>query len=69
MVNDSIISKLKAIAIEKHGPNISPCDPSKRGTTFDDCITVEDDRIRLWFNTPDKSTHIVSLPAKEVSYV
>lgn len=61
MVPEFIKQHLIAKAMEKYGPNISPCDPRNEGKTFDDGFTVDDDSIRFWFNSPDESTHIVSI--------
>lgn len=61
MIPEHIKQQLFAMATEKYGPNIFPCDPKNEGKTFDDGFTVDDDSIRFWFNGPDESTHIVSV--------
>lgn len=48
--------KLIQKAIQRH-KNIFPC--SRRGT-FEASFTREVDRILFWYNTKDKSTHVVS---------
>lgn len=64
------------MAMDKFGPDIFPCDPRKQGNTFNDGFTIDDDRVWFWFNSPDQSTHIVSIkndqiytirPAKELT--
>jgi hypothetical protein len=34
---------------------IQPCYPN---TSFDDCFTVEDNKVLFWYNTIDQSTHV-----------
>ena len=48
--------KLIKRAIERH-KKIFPC--ARRGN-FDACFTREDNRLLFWYNTTDKSTHVVS---------
>jgi len=50
-LEESLIAK----AIRKH-KNILPC----RGKSFDASFTEERGRLLFWFNTRDKSTHVVS---------
>lgn len=53
-------------ALQKH-KKIFPC--SRKGT-FDACFTKENGRLLFWYNTKDKSTHVISakvLSAKRVS--
>lgn len=49
------MNKLLEIAKERYG-NIRPCHGK---CSFEECITIEDNKIILWFNTNDDSTHIV----------
>jgi hypothetical protein len=37
--------------------NISPC--PTRGT-LEECFTMENNKIYFWFNTEDKSTHVLA---------
>jgi hypothetical protein len=37
--------------------NIAPC---AKYRSLEDCFTVEEDKIYFWFNTEDKSTHVLS---------
>jgi hypothetical protein len=48
--------KLIKKAMQKH-KKIFPC--ARRGN-FDACFTKEDDRILFWYNTTDRSTHVIS---------
>jgi hypothetical protein len=48
--------KLMKKAIRRH-KTIFPC--PHRGT-FETCFTREPDRILFWYNTKDRSTHLVS---------
>jgi hypothetical protein len=48
--------KLIKKAMQKH-KKIFPC--ARRGN-FDRCFTREDDRLLFWYNTTDKSTHVIS---------
>jgi len=41
----------------KRYKNIAPC--AKRHS-LEDCFTVEEDKIYFWFNTEDKSTHVLA---------
>ena len=41
---------------------IYPCSSKKN---FGDSFTVEENRILFWFNTPDKSTHVLT---QELAY-
>lgn len=43
-------------AIQKH-KNIYPC---ARRSTLESCFTREKDRLLFWYNTKDRSTHVVS---------
>lgn len=48
---------LMGLAMLRYGQNISPC----RNISWIDCIDSWKGRVYLWFNTPDQSTHIVSV--------
>ena len=43
-------------ALEKH-KKILPC---MRRKNFNACFTEEEDNLLFWYNTPDRSTHVVS---------
>ena len=59
MVNKSqLLAQLHAEAVSKYGDNIQPI--PHRGS-FDNCITIIDNKLVFWFNTQDGSTHIISL--------
>ena len=47
-------------ARKKHG-KIYPCGSKK---SFGDCFTVQDNKLYFWFDTPDRSTHVLE---KEVA--
>lgn len=53
---------LIAKAIEKHGPAISKCYGK---LSFSDSVTEFRGKVQLWYNTPDNSTHIVTLRGEE----
>jgi len=48
--------KLMQKAIQKH-KKIYPC---SRKESFEHCFTRETDRILFWYNTKDRSTHLIS---------
>lgn len=52
-----LLPKLKALAIEKSGCDIEPCE----NKCFEQCVSIELGRVYLWYNTPDCSTRMVSM--------
>jgi hypothetical protein len=48
-------------ATRKH-KKIYPCAQKK---TIDDCFTIDQGRLMLWFNTEDQSTHVISEGVKK----
>jgi hypothetical protein len=67
MITESIKKHLIAMAMDKYGPDIFPCDPRREGKTFDDGFTIDDDNIWFWFNGPDDSTHIVTIKNDKIN--
>jgi hypothetical protein len=54
------MNKLKETLIERardRYEEISPC-PSKG--SFEECFTLENNRLCFWFNTKDQSTHVLA---------
>jgi hypothetical protein len=41
---------------------IFPCGPAKG---FEQCFTQEEEKVCFWFNTGDRSTHVVCAEAKD----
>jgi len=61
-VSDLTKRELFRKAVEKSGPNICPC----LKKTWDECYIIipEQNKITLWYNDADHSTHIVSCEIK-----
>lgn len=50
-IEQNLINRAK-----KQFKQIYPCSTKKR---LKECFTVEDNRIILWFNTEDETTHVI----------
>jgi hypothetical protein len=46
---------------QKMHQKIFPCAPRN---SFEECFTREHDQVFFWYNTPDRSTHIISADEK-----
>jgi hypothetical protein len=55
-------ARLLAVAFEKSGLDISPIiEPLTGKFRFRDSVTMFNDLVLLWYNTPDHSTMVVSM--------
>lgn len=50
----------KQSLIEKAVKEYNPIYPCGRHSSLMDCFTFEEQTLHLWFNTVDKSTHVIS---------
>ena len=57
-VPDAVVTRLIDMAVAVSGDEISPV---MHRPTLRDCVTHEMGSYRLWYNTPDRSTHLVKL--------
>jgi hypothetical protein len=53
-----LMQQMILTAQEQHS-QIYPCVPAR---TLEECFTVEGEKLILWFNTEDNSTHLISSP-------
>ena len=51
-----LMQQMIMTAQEQHN-RIYPCVPAR---TFEECFTVEGEKLILWFNTEDNSTHLIT---------
>ena len=53
------MNTLKKTMIKKAKSRFKKILPCGRGRKFAECFTIEKERVLFWFNTEDKSTHVV----------
>jgi hypothetical protein len=54
------MSNLKKIMIKKAKNRYKKILPCGKKANFEDCFTVEKNKLLFWFNTEDQSTHVES---------
>lgn len=54
----------KQALIRKAQESYSSILPCKGKLSVDDCFTQDDDKLMLWFNTEDRSTHVLVCDVK-----
>ena len=53
------MNELKATLMEKALQSYESIFPCAGMGSFDDCFMVDQDRLLFWFNTSDRSTHLL----------
>jgi hypothetical protein len=56
-INMNTIKKTMIKKAKSRFKKILPCGQRR---DFDECFTVENDKVFFWFNTEDESTHVLS---------
>jgi hypothetical protein len=75
-MNNDFLPELISLARKKHG-DILPLRNAHQAEdgrlvvgglkSWDECITVEDNIVRLWYNSMDRSTHIVACAYRDAA--
>lgn len=53
------LEKIKTSLIEKAKKEFGEIAPTRNKKSLAECFTFEEDEIFFWFNTEDKSTHVL----------
>ncbi|NLP02967.1 MAG: hypothetical protein GX089_10760 [Fibrobacter sp.] len=62
------MNELKRLLIRQAVELYKEIYPCSARTSLGDCFTTEEKRIMFWFNTSDKSTHVLTADMQEFSF-